>query len=267
MTASGVDLGSLWSSLTAVGLLVSVGAGVVRGFAGFGFSALTVAGISLFMAPAAVVPAVLVLEILASISVWRSAVRELDMAWLKSLLIGNALLVPVGVYLLAHLDPILLRLVVGSALLLTAVGLRWRDGTPLRTSPAIRASTGALSGFLNGVAASGGVAAALLMAACHVPALAMRGTLISFLVFASGYTLLWASVFSQSAGSGVNVFSVETLGWILVLGPGMLLGMRLGRKAFARSKPEGFRLLVLNLLIVISALSVARAVFDLLAPH
>jgi hypothetical protein len=45
----------------------------------------------------------------------------------------------------------------------------------------------------------------------------------------------------------------------------MLLGMRLGRKAFARSKPEGFRLLVLNLLIVISALSVARAFFDLLA--
>jgi hypothetical protein len=34
---------------------------------------------------------VLVLEILASISVWRSGVRELDLAWLKSLLIGSAL--------------------------------------------------------------------------------------------------------------------------------------------------------------------------------
>jgi hypothetical protein len=43
--------------------------------------------------------------------------------------------------------------------------------------------------------------------------------------------------------------------------------MRLGRKAFARSNPAGFRLLVLNLLIVISALSVARALFDLLALH
>ena len=91
--------------------------------------------------------------------------------------------------------------------------------------------------------------------------------LIIYLVFACGYTLLWASVFSQSAGSGVDVFSAETLRWILVLAPGMLLGMRLGRKAFARSNTAGFRLLVLNLLIVISALSVARAVFDLLAPH
>lgn len=262
-----MELSHFWSSLTAVGLLASLGAGVVRGFSGFGFSALTVAGISLFMAPAAVVPAVLVLEILASISVWRSAVRDLDMAWLKALVIGNAILVPIGVYLLAHLDPLVLRLVVGSALLFTAVGLRLRDGALLRTSPGVQAATGLLSGFLNGLAASGGVAAALLMAACHMPALAMRGTLIIYLVFACGYTLLWASVFSQSAGSGVDVFSAETLRWILVLAPGMLLGMRLGRKAFARSNTAGFRLLVLNLLIVISALSVARAVFDLLAPH
>lgn len=261
----GLEVDNFWNSLTAVGLLASLGAGVVRGFAGFGFSALTVAGISLFAAPAAVVPAVMVLEILASISIWRSAVHDLDMAWLKSLLIGNALLVPVGVYLLAHLDPVVLRLVVGGVLFLTAVGLRLGDGTPLRTSPGVQAGTGALSGFLSGVAASGGVAAALLMAACHVPARAMRGTIIIFLVFAACYTLLWATVFSQSAGSGVDVFSVETLRWILVLGPGMLLGMRLGRKAFVQSNPESFRRLVLNLLIVISGLSAARALFDLLA--
>jgi uncharacterized membrane protein YfcA len=259
-----VELSVLWNSLSVVGLMAALGAGVVRGFAGFGFSALTVAIVSLFTAPAAVVPAVMMLEILASISVWRSAVRDLDMAWLKSLLIGNALLVPVGIYLLAHLDPLVLRLVVGSALLLTAIGLRWRDGTHLRTSPLILASTGALAGFLNGLAASGGVAAALLMAACNVPARAMRGTIIIYLVFAGSYTLLWASVFSQSVGSGVDVFSAETLRWILVLAPGMLLGMQLGRKAFVQSNPESFRRLVLNLLIVISGLGVARAIFELL---
>lgn len=259
-----MELSHFWTSLTAVGLLASLGAGVVRGFSGFGFSALTVACVSLFMAPAAVVPAVLVLEILASISVWRTAVRDLDMAWLKSLVIGNALCVPIGVYMLAHLDPLLLRLTVGVALLLTAVGLRWRDGTPLRPNRVVQACTGALSGFLNGLAASGGVAAALLMAACHVPARAMRGTLIVFLVFGSGYTLLWAGVFSQGTGSSVDVVSTETLFWILVLAPGMLLGMHLGRKAFSRSHPDAFRRLVLNLLIVISGLSVARALFDLL---
>lgn len=255
-----------WNGLTAVGLLVSLGAGCVRGFSGFGFSALTVAGMSLFMAPGEMVPSVLVLEILASMSVWRSAARDLDPAWLKSLVIGNALLVPVGVYLLAHLDPVLLRLVVGSSLLITATGLRWRSAKPLHTSPHVLTGTGALSGFLNGLAASGGVAAALLMAACHVPALAMRGTLITYVSLASAYSLVWAGIFSHGGG-GINVFSAQTVRWIVVLAPGMLLGMRLGRMAFARSKPEGFRLLVLNLLIVISALSVARALFDGLWPR
>lgn len=65
------------SSLTWVGLLISIGAGVVRGFSGFGFSALTVAGISLVMSPSTIVPAVLMLEILASLSVWRAAIRDL----------------------------------------------------------------------------------------------------------------------------------------------------------------------------------------------
>lgn len=256
-----LDLGLEWNNLTAVGLLVSLGAGLVRGFSGFGFSALTVAGVSLFMAPAAVVPAVLMLEILASFSVWRSAVSDVDLGWLKPLVLGNILLVPVGVYLLANLDPVLMRLVVGTALLLTAGGLRWRDGVPLKTTRLAQSSTGALSGFLNGLAASGGVAAALTMAACHVPARALRGTMIVFLVFGSAYTLLWAGVFSLM-GTGVDVFSRDTLRWILVLAPGMLLGIQLGRKAFARSDPASFRLWVLNLLIVICALSVARALTE-----
>ena len=92
----------------------------------------------------------------------------------------------------------------------------------------------------------------------------MRGTLITYVSLASAYSLVWAGIFSQGGG-GIDVFSAQTVRWILVLAPGMLLGMRLGRKAFARSNPEGFRLLVLNLLIGISALSVARALFDLLA--
>lgn len=257
-----MDTGLIWSSFTAVGLLVSLGAGVVRGFSGFGFSALTVAGVSLFMAPAAVVPAVLMLEIVASFSVWRSARRDLDWNWLKPLVMGNVVFVPVGVFLLAHLDLLLMRLVVGVALFITAGVLWWRDGTPLRTSVLAQASTGALSGFLNGLAASGGVAAALTMAACHVPARALRGTMVVFLFFGCGYTLLWAGVFSQMAGTGIDVFSPETLHWFLVLAPGMLVGIQLGRRAFARSNPDGFRLLVLKLLTVISALSVVRALMD-----
>ena len=54
--------------LLAFSLCVVFAAGLVRGFAGFGFSAVTVAGMSLVVSPALVVPALFMLEILASLS-------------------------------------------------------------------------------------------------------------------------------------------------------------------------------------------------------
>jgi uncharacterized membrane protein YfcA len=251
------------NNFTWVGLLVSLTAGVVRGFAGFGFSALAVAGLSLFVAPASVVPAALVLEVLASVAVWRIAVRDFDRDWLKSLVIGNAICIPIGVFLLTHLDPMTLRLLVGLALLLTATGLRWRGVRPLGPGRHVQLFTGALSGFLNGLAASGGVAAALMMAGCHVPPLALRSTIIMFLIFGCSYTLIWASFFSRGGDTGVNLFNIDTLRWMLVLAPGMLTGMWLGNKAFAKSNPARFRQLVLDLLVLISSLAVVRAVIEL----
>lgn len=252
-----------FTSLLLIGLPVALGAGVVRGFSGFGFSALTVAGVSLFMAPAPLIPAVLLLEIVASLVVWRSAVRDLDAAWLRTLIIGNAICIPLGVFLLSQLPSVVLRLVVGLSLLLTAVGLRLRSGQHMQPTRGVKMATGALSGFLNGLAASGGVAAALMMAAANVAPVALRGTIITFLIFGSGYTLLWASIVLAGAGSSVNVFSFDTLRWIVVLAPGLFVGIWLGGKAFATSNPGRFRQLMLDLLILISGLGVLRALYEL----
>ncbi|MBL8325709.1 MAG: hypothetical protein JNJ89_12210 [Rubrivivax sp.] len=55
--------------LLALALAVVFAAGMVRGFAGFGFSALCVAGLSLVMPPAQVVPPIFVLDLLIIIAV------------------------------------------------------------------------------------------------------------------------------------------------------------------------------------------------------
>ncbi len=243
------------------GLLVSLGAGVVRGFAGFGYSALTVAGLALFVAPATVVPAVLALEIVASISMWRSALRDADRDWLRALLIGNLIFIPVGIALLAVLPVTLLRLLVGSALLVTALSLRLASTHTLAPTATLRAAAGISSGLLNGVAASGGVAAAMLMAAAHVPASKLRATMVSFLLFAGAYALVCAALVPTAQGTGL--IGSDTLRWVLLLAPTMLAGIWLGRHFFANANPAGYRQHVLTLLIVISALGVLRAVFDL----
>jgi uncharacterized membrane protein YfcA len=85
-----------WLALSAG---VVCAAGIVRGYSGFGFSALCVAGLSLFLPPATAVPPVFVLEVLASSSLLRSACRHVDWRWLGWLAAGNALCIPLGIRL------------------------------------------------------------------------------------------------------------------------------------------------------------------------
>lgn len=247
--------------MLAAGLLVSLGAGVVRGFAGFGYSALTVAGLSVFVAPSTVVPSVLALEVVASISMLRSSLRDADRDWLRWLVIGNLIFIPIGITMLVVLPTTLLRLLVGGVLLVSAIGLLRASERTFAPTRGLRATAGVASGLLNGVAASGGVAAAMLMAASRMPPAPMRATMVSFLLFAGSYALLCAVLLPM--GSGTRLISMDTLRWGLMLAPTMLLGIWIGRHSFANANPTGYRHHVLRLLIGISALGVLRALIDL----
>lgn len=256
---------SPWSPLVLlVGFLVALGAGMVRGFAGFGFSALTVAGLSVFVTPATVVPAVLALEVAASISLVRSTLRDVDGSWIRWLLLGNGVFIPIGIAALAILPETWVRLLVGGVLLAGAMLIKLAGGRTLAPTPGLKIVAGVASGLLNGIAASGGIAAALLMAGARLPPAALRGTMISFLLFAGSYALLWAGILSHSRIASATLLGADTLRWALLLGPAMFTGIWVGRRLFGNADPARYRAFVLNLLIVISALGMLRSAFELL---
>ena len=180
--------------LLVVALCVVFAAGIVRGFAGFGFSALCVAGLSLFMSPAQVVPPIFVLEVLASLTLLRSAWKDVDWSWLSWLVLGNALCIPLGVALLAYVDETPLRLLIGALLLLAATLLRsgWKLALNRRAACAWR--PGLVSGLVNGVAAIGGIAVAVLLSGTALAPAAMRATMILLFLFTDLYALAWAAV-------------------------------------------------------------------------
>lgn len=247
-------------ALLLLTLVVGVGAGAVRGFAGFGFSALVVAGLSPFVAPGPLVAAVLGLEAVASLSVMRQVADDVDRPWCRALLIGNAVCVPLGLAALAWLPVTPVRLLVGAALLAGAVALRLTDGREFRSTAALRTVAGAASGLLNGLAASGGVAAAMLMATTRPPPAQLRATMITFLLYVSFYALIWSAALTFIGGTaGSALIGMDTLRWGLVLWPAMMLGMRLGQRAFGTAHPGRYRRFVLNLLMVISALGLLNA--------
>jgi uncharacterized protein len=254
--------------LLAASLLVVFAAGIVRGFAGFGFSALCVAGLSLFVPPADVVPPIFVLEVLASLTLLRGAFKDADWPWLSWLALGNALFIPLGIALLAYLPETPLRLLIGTLLLGAALLLRSGFSFALAPTRAVRLSTGLISGFVNGVAAIGGIAVAVLLSTAHMAPAAMRATMIMLFLFTDLYALAWAGIVSagnaaDGNGAGGALLGVDTLRWAVWLAPSMLAGIWIGQRSFAGVSQEQFRRRVLNLLMLIASISVARVLLSL----
>ncbi len=251
--------------LLALAAAVVFGAGIVRGFAGFGFSALCVAGLSLAMPPAQVVPPIFVLEVLASLSLLRGALAHADWRWLSWLLAGNALFIPVGVALLAWLPETPLRLLIGALLLAAAVASRFGFAMALAPTRGVRFGAGVVSGLFNGVAAIGGTALAVLLSTSGMAPAVMRATMIVLFLFTDLYALAVAAVMpgggvEGGTEGGSALLGAQTLRWALFLAPAMLVGIWVGQRSFAGVSPERFRRIVLDLLILIALLGVARAV-------
>lgn len=235
----------------AYGMVVVLLAGIVRGFAGFGFSALTVAGMSLFFSPAQVVPAVFVLEVLASLTLLRSVWAEIHWGWLRPLLIGNAVTIPFGVWMLAVVPEGPLRAIVSIVILSAAVLLLSGFKVPWSDTPALRLGTGVVSGVFNGLAAIGGMAVAVMLFTTAISGAAVRATLIALFFATDLYSLAWAG------GTGLlDGNLLRWVGWLLVP---MLAGITLGRRHFLRVDETGFRRAVLRVLAAIAGLGLLRA--------
>jgi uncharacterized membrane protein YfcA len=146
-----VELGSLIVSIVAV-----FGAGIIRGYSGFGFAMVAVTSMSLVLPPAQVVPTVLVLEVLASLRLVPQVRKDIDWYSLRWLLLGSLVGIPFGVYLLATIPPAPMRIFISLMVLIASILLM--RGFSWKRMPGIILIliTGLACGMLNGAAAIGG---------------------------------------------------------------------------------------------------------------
>lgn len=244
------SLAALAASAVAIAL-----AGIVRGLTGFGFSALAVSSMSLWLPPAQVVPPVLLLEVLASVRLLPSVWREIHWDWMRWLVIGNVVGIPLGVALLAGGDAHVVKAVIAGLVLVFAVALArawrppWHDGRPARLF------TGIVSGLCNGLAAIGGLAAVVMLLSTAVAMAATRATLIGLFMFTDAYALAVAA--SQGL---VGASTLKATAWLL---PPTLIGVGLGSRWYARIDAARFRRYVIYLLIGLSLLGIGAGALRL----
>lgn len=230
--------------------LVAFGASFVRGYSGFGFAALLVSGAALVTDPVALVPAVLLCDILLGAPQWLSIREAIDWRRVLALFAGCLIGVPLGVQAIAAMGPDLARAAISLwVLLMCAVLLRgWRLSRPAGL-PA-HAAAGVVSGLANG-AAVGGLPVAAFFAAQPIPAAAFRATLVAYFLLLDAWTL---PVMWREGLVGRDTVLLAALGL-----PVMLAGLHLGSRRFRLAPPEEFRRFAIGTLMVLAVLGLVRA--------
>ncbi|WP_421870521.1 sulfite exporter TauE/SafE family protein [Motiliproteus sp.] len=243
-----------WSVLLVCLPVVFVAA-LVRGYSGFGFSALTIASLSIVIPPVQIVPAILLVEIVAGIGMLPSIWKDIDWRQLRLIGFGALFATPLGLMLLAGLPSQWMRILISVLILICAVliwrGFRIRGGD--RAS--VIGSAGVVSGALNGAAGVGGLPLVVFFLSKEESAATVRGTLITYLILLDIYTCLLAT------GSGMIDWQVVQLAALFLIPVG--LGTLLGNRHFLKSPPESFRRIALAMLMLISGGSLGRSLVNL----
>ena len=241
------DLGAGAAIWMALAVLV---AGFVRGYSGFGFSALIIAASGLVTNPLHFVAVVVLLELVMSAQSWKGAGAAVDWRRVLLLLAGAAVGMPLGLWALTSISGDAARAVI-SVYVLVMCGVLlagWRLGREVR-------GTGNLvAGLVSGVANApgmGGLPVAAFFAAQPIPASVFRATLIAYFPLLDLYAapLYWYhGLVSWDTGAAVA--------WLLPL---TLLGNWLGGRHFFGTDPKEFRRMAILLLAGLAILGLGKA--------
>ncbi|MFW9847372.1 MAG: sulfite exporter TauE/SafE family protein [Candidatus Thorarchaeota archaeon] len=244
----GVDLLSLVVSITAVFV-----AGIIRGYSGFGFAMVAVTSMSLVLPPVQVVPTVLILEVLASISLAPQVWRHIDWFSLRWLLIGSLVATPFGVYLLATIPTTPMRISI--SLLVLAAAILLMHGFEWKRMPGIALilTTGVACGMLNGAAAIGGPPVILFYLSSPAGVTVSRASIIAYFLGIDAMSLVMASI------QGLTTFKTLLTTAVCLLP--LLFGIAVGSRMFINVDKESFRRHVLILLIILSIAGLFRSIF------
>lgn len=227
-----------------------VGAAYVRGYSGFGFSAIFITAASLLTNPLPLIPIVFASEIAMTALQARGIRGHVDWRRVASLLGGAALVLPFSVATLLALGPEVARVTV--SLIVFVISLVLLSGwtlTRIISAPG-HIGVGAISGLCN-AAGVGGLPVAAFMTAQPMAAKTFRATMIVYLTGLDLLTLpfMWHGGLITWGSAWTAIYAFPFLG----------LGVWLGSQRFSKASPSTFRRFAVVLLLILSAAGLIRA--------
>ncbi|MGB7242382.1 MAG: sulfite exporter TauE/SafE family protein [Sulfitobacter sp.] len=220
-------------------------AGMVRGFAGFGSAMIMMPVASSVLSPIAAVVFVMAAELLGPLPNLRAAWREGAPRDVGRLLLGATLALPLGIFCLAHMAPLVFGWVVSICVLvlLALLMLGWRYSGNL--THRLTVATGGLGGFMAGFSGIPGPPVIMLYMSSKLPIAVIRA---NFLLYLLGIDFLMIAGFYLT---GLMLWKAALLG--LMAGIPNVVGNMIGARMFDPNAERLFRT-VAYLVIAASAM-------------
>lgn len=242
------EMGYAAAAYMAVAVLV---AAFVRGYSGFGFSALVIAASGLVTSPLNFIAVVVICETVMTAQAWSGVGRDVDWRRVGSLLAGAAVGMPLGLWALTSISEVTARAAI-SAYVLVMCGVLlagWRFKAEVRGGGNLW--VGVASGIAN-APGMGGLPVAAFFAAQPMPVAVFRASLVAYFPLLD---LLAAPLYFLS-----GLVSWDTLWASLLALPMVFLGNWLGGRHFFITDPKDFRRFAILLLAALASAGLIRAV-------
>lgn len=232
----------------AIVAIVAFGAGLIRGFTGFGGPAFILAILTLFFTPYSIVSKILVVDFIASVYLFKAVYREIDWRATASMVIPTLVCMPLGHWLLIELDPVWMKrvmaLIIATACVMMLVGFRYRH--PMTTNWLI---------FV-------GVCAGIVFGGSYIALVAVVFILLGPYDKHQGRTLIisW-SFFAVLGFALISALSGTTgIDDVIAAAPGAatyLLGTWMGSHGFRKSSEKVFRRAAITVLLCLAIFNLA----------
>lgn len=237
-------VGTVWMAVAVLG------AAFIRGYSGFGYSAMVIAASSLVMNPLNMVAVVVILETAMSVQAARGIAADVDWRRVGFMLAGAAVGLPLGLWALTGISEDAARAVISAYVLAMCLVLLagWRMAQEARGISNL--GMGFVSGLAN-APGMGGLPIAAFFAAQPMRAAVFRATLIAYFPLLDLYSapLYWYA----------GLVSWDTLWASLIALPLTFLGNWLGGWHFLNTDPQDFRRFAILLLAGLAGMGLVKA--------
>lgn len=249
LDAAALDATSFLYSLVAV-----LAGAYLKGYTGFGASMFWVTSLSLVIPPLQVVPMILMFEVITSIILLPQIWKEVRWRSIALLLLGTWAATPIGIHALSSLPAAPIRMAL-AIVVFTAAILILR-GFALAREPGRPATVGVglMAGVLNGSMGIVGPPVILFYFSSPIGVTAGRASIVTYFI---GTDSVGTAMF---AAQGLIATSVYWRTAIFL--PILIVGVVVGNRGYVKTDPETFKKVALFVLMALSVVLLARAVWS-----